>query len=385
MPLRARQRPAGMIRMRLRAAALAVLTASTLILAPTAARAGEVSDRDVKVGRLQRGYHDAARSNWRGDGPRPLFATIWYRARDDSPETDWKGGMFRYGRTALDAPFAHDEPSALVVLSHGSGGNAGQLSWLAEALVRDGYLVAAVDHHGDTSSEEAQAVPAHLLPGEHSRDLSVLIDRLLADEAIGPRIDAGRIGAAGFSLGGLAALSLSGLHLSFDEITAHCEATRDGPGCSAPLDARPTRVDVKAGVRSDPAVRAAIERSRTPVDDKRVRAVYAIAPTLLPAVPSGRWTTMRLPSAIVVADKDRQAPADTVGPLVRRSLPGAELVQVADAGHAVFLAVCTLRGLLLAAGLCRDPDVTDRAEVHDRIGRDAARFFDARLAAESPR
>lgn len=371
--------------MRLRAAALALLTASSMSLAPMGSSAGEVSDRDIKVGRLQRSYSDPARTNWLGDGPRPLVTTVWYRAKDDSLETDWKAGVFRFGRTAVGAPFARVGPAPLVVLSHGTGGTTGQLSWLAEALVRDGYLVAAVNHHGNTALEEPQAVAGYVLPGERSRDLSVLIDRLLADEVIGPQIDARRIGAAGFSLGGFSALSLAGLHLTFDELQAHCETGVEGTACTLPPEAKFTLADVKSGAEKDPAFQAAIARSQNAVVDKRVRAVYAIAPALLPVVPPERWSVVRVPTTIVLADKDRQIPVDVIEPLVRRSLPDAEVVHVDDAGHYVFLAVCSLRGLLLVANLCRDPDVTDRAEVHDRIGRDAARFFDAKLGAASSR
>ena len=379
----------GLSRMGHRATALAVLTAASLMLAPTGVGAGEVSDRDIKVGRLQRSYLDPGRSNWQGDGPRPLVATIWYHARDDSIETDWRGGVFRFGRTALGAPFPGGEPrpQPLIVLSHGTGGSAGQLSWLAEALVRDGFLVAAVNHHGNTSGEAQPAVAGRVLPGERSRDLTVLIDRLLADETIGPRIDVRRIGAAGFALGGYAVLSLAGLQLTFDEILAYCESREsaaDTAVCHQPPEAKPTLADVRTSVQSDPVFRAAAARAREPVIDERVRAVYAIAPALLPVVPAERWAAVRAPAAIVVADKDRQVPAEVIEPLVRRRLPGAELVHVADAGHYVFLAVCTLRGLLLMGTLCRDPDVTDRAEVHDRIGRDAARFFAARLDVASP-
>ena len=367
--------------MRLRAVALAVLVAASLTLVLSPARAGEVSDRDIKVGRLQRAFVDTTRSDWSGEGARPLAATIWYRARDDSTETDWKGGVFRFGRTASGAPFARAEPAALIVMSHGTGGSSGQLSWLAEALVRDGFIVAAVNHHGNTALEESQAVAGYVLPGERSRDLSVLIDRLLADEQIGPHIDPNRIGAAGFSLGGFTALSLAGLYLTFDEIRAQCEAGAEIVACRFPSEAKFTLADVRAGAESDPAFRAAIGRSTQAVVDARIRAVYAIAPALLPLVPAERWSAIQVPSTIVVADKDRQVQAEVLDPLIRRVLPAADLVRVADAGHYVFLAVCSLRGLLLVGTLCRDPDVTDRAEVHDRIGRDAARFFDAKLGS----
>ena len=362
-------------------AALAALITSSLAFAPSAAGAGDGSEATIGVGRLQRAWLDPERTNWRGDRARPLAATVWYPAAPGSLATDWRAGVFHFGRTALDAPFGDSDRHPLIVLSHGTGGSVGQLSWLAEALVRRGYLVAAVNHHGNTAAEEAPAIPGYVLPAERGRDLSVLIDRLLDDRILGTRIDVARIGAAGFSLGGLAALSLAGVHLSFEEMQRQCRAVPDSAACELPPEAKFSQADVLAGAKSDAAFGAGIERSKRPVTDARVRAVYAIAPALVQLVPADSWATVVTPVRIVLAEKDQQVPWPDTERLLHQVIPAVTVARVADAGHYVFLAVCSLRGLLRVGTLCRDPDVTDRAEVHERIGRDAARFFDASLAS----
>lgn len=371
--------------MRIRALAtltvVIALVVSPLVFARGEADAGDPPEAQTQVGRLQRAWLDPERTNWRGDKPRPIAATVWYPASADSLPTDWRAGVFHFGRAALDAPFGDSVRRPLIVLSHGTGGSAGQLSWLAEALVRGGYLVAAVNHHGNTAAEDASAIPGYVLPAERGRDLSVLIDRLLDDRILGGRIDVARIGAAGFSLGGLAALSLAGVHLSFDEMQRQCRAMPDTTACELPPEARFTQADLLASAKSDAVFGAGIERSKRPVTDARVRAVYAIAPALLQLVPADSWSTVVTPVRVVLAEKDQQVPWPDTERLLRQVLPPASVVRVADAGHYVFLAVCSLRGLLRVGALCRDPDVTDRAEVHARIGRDAARFFDASLAS----
>lgn len=369
----------------LAAALLVSSLVSSIVFAPGEAAATDMGQGSTKVGRLQRAWLDPARANWRGDGPRPLLATVWYPAAAASLPTDWRGGVFHFGLTAVDAPFADSARRALVVLSHGAGGSAGQLSWLAEALVRQGFLVAAVNHHGTTIAEEAQAVPGHVLPGERGRDLSVLIDRLLEDKLLGRRIDARRIGAAGFSVGGFAALSLAGAHLGFDQMQRHCRAQPDSSTCEWPVEAKESQTDGADGAGHEAAFGQAIERSRLSVADARVRAVYAIAPKLVGVVATESWSAVVTPVRIVLAEKDQQVPWPDTEELIRKLLPSAGVIRVADAGHYVFLPVCSLRGLLRLGSLCRDPDVTDRAEVHDRIGHDAARFFAAQLVAEGGR
>ena len=371
--------PFRMICMHPRAFALTTLLASTLTCVAGAAEGVGTPAVSAEVGRLHRAWIDPARTNWRGDGPRPLAATVWYPATPGPPAVDWRAGVFHFGRTALDAPFSDATRRPLIVLSHGIGGSAGQLSWLAETLVHRGYVVAAVNHHGNTSAEEAQAIPAFVLPAERGRDLSLLIDHLLDDKALGQRIDVGRIGAAGFSSGGLAALSLAGAHLSFEQMQRQCRESPDASACKLPPEATFSESDVLDGAKADAVFATAIKRSQRPVTDARVRAVYAIAPTRIPLIPADSWRAVVTPVRVVLAEKDQQVPWPATEKLIRQVLPAAEVVRVPDAGHNVFLAVCSLRGLLRFGTLCRDPDVTDRAMVHERIGLDAARFFDSHL------
>ena len=42
----------------------------------------------------------------------------------------------------------------VILLSHGTGGAAEDLGWLAEPLNQAGFLVGAVDHHGNSFVDE---------------------------------------------------------------------------------------------------------------------------------------------------------------------------------------------------------------------------------------
>jgi len=57
--------------------------------------------------------------------------------------------IFNAGWNARQAPLsAAATKRPLIVLSHGTGGGAAGMAWLAETLASNGYIVAAVNHHG---------------------------------------------------------------------------------------------------------------------------------------------------------------------------------------------------------------------------------------------
>src|SRR5579872_2411905 len=79
---------------------------------------------------------------------------------------------------ASDAP-AHTGRYPLVLLSHGSGGNAENLAWIATKLVQAGYIVAAPNHPGTTSGDSTPA--ATLQMWHRPQDLSAVLDAMLSN------------------------------------------------------------------------------------------------------------------------------------------------------------------------------------------------------------
>ena len=111
----------------------------------------------------------------------------------------------------------------MVVFSHGFGGERRQTTHLCTHLASHGYVVASMDHVGNTSSDMMTQMMAAQAGGEmpnpletvrdfaHDRplDASFVIDRMLAGDA-GVRIDPERIGMTGHSFGGWTTLQTSG-------------------------------------------------------------------------------------------------------------------------------------------------------------------------------
>ena len=113
----------------------------------------------MPVGFRQGLFEDASRPNWDGSGPRPLSWVAWYPAADHAVDQDLRAGdataaWFSYRPVARDASLSGAVARyPIVVLSHGTGGTAMHLDWLARDLARRGFIAVGVDHHGNTSTE----------------------------------------------------------------------------------------------------------------------------------------------------------------------------------------------------------------------------------------
>ena len=83
------------------------------------------------------------------------------------------------------------------------------MAWFGCTLAANGYIAVAVNHPGNNGAE-GYTVLGFSTWWERARDLSTVIDAMLADPAFGSRIDARRIGAAGFSLCGYTVIEIAG-------------------------------------------------------------------------------------------------------------------------------------------------------------------------------
>jgi predicted dienelactone hydrolase len=144
-----------------------------------------------------------------------LRITIWYPAASDAVEAPVVIGpanrvLFEVGATAADAPFAEDGGRhPIILLSHGFGGSARMMGWFGIAMAGRGYIVVAVDHPGNNARDE-KTLPGAVLWWDRAEDLRSALDAVGRDPAISPRADLSRVGAAGFSDGGFAALAATG-------------------------------------------------------------------------------------------------------------------------------------------------------------------------------
>src|ERR1041385_6373262 len=126
-----------------------------------AQRDDQSSTHQFKVGMMTRSFEDDKRKNWQGTAARPLRTAIWYPAAATATkeETIFGGAPETEVFTPLTVAPAADISTArrkypLILLSHGTGGSAIQIMWLGYYLAARGYIVAAVNHHGNTGAEK---------------------------------------------------------------------------------------------------------------------------------------------------------------------------------------------------------------------------------------
>lgn len=350
-----------------------IVFASLLVISPACAGP---TQRPNPVGLTLVAYEDTVRRDWSGTGNRPMAAAIWYPAAAGAHEAEWKIGIFNAGLNAQGAPLtASPAKLPLVVLSHGTGGGVAAISWLAETLASNGYLVAAVNHHGNTASEPSYRLEGFVIWWERPKDMSVLIDKLLADPRFGPRIDPTRIGVAGFSLGGYTALATVGARLNLAQWKGFCTAKPADPNCNLPPEIQSTAADAQRLLDQNERVKQAVAHSHESFRDTRVKAAFAIAPVLGPALTADSLAEIQTPVRIVVGSKDDQALPDINAKPVAAAIPKAELEVLPDVAHYTFLATCNFAGLFAARRICVDPDGVDRDAIHRRVSAEAVEFF----------
>lgn len=337
----------------------------------------------VKVGMVTRNFVDETRRNWQGTAPRPLRTAIWYPAAATATkeETIFGGApseqVFAPVVVAPDAEISRASRSyPLVLLSHGTGGSALQMMWLGYYLAARGYIVAAINHHGNTGSEQQRTAQGFLLYWERARDLTAVLDKLLADPIFGAYVDRNRIGAAGFSLGGYTVISVAGGVFSPQEFDAFCRSPqRDftcGPQPEFP-DAPTLFEELK---KTDPVVQESLRRAGDSYRDKRIKRVFAIAPALGSGFTKEGLGKVKIPVRIVIGQADKITPLATNAQRYANLIKGAKLrVLPGEIGHYTFLAECTPRGKAVI-DICRDAEGIERAQVHRQVAQLAFEFFE---------
>lgn len=272
----------------------------------------------------------------------------------------------------------------LVVISHGSGGNAWVHSDLARALVAAGFVVAVPLHHGDNAFDPSHPGPDSwkLRPDEISR----AIDAVAQEPRFAPLLALDRVGLYGMSAGGHTALSFAGGRWSPAQFAQHCarHIAEDFPACVGLYAS--LRGDAFDGLKERVAVFAIRHRFEDDAtwythEDARVQAVVAAVPFAADFDPAS-LAHPRVPLGLVLADGDKWlAPRHHGGAILQACRPRCELLaDIAGGGHGSMLSPLPPHEALgdREWALLSDPPGFDRAQlaaVDERI----ASFFRAHL------
>ena len=327
--------------------------------------------------------------NWRGAQTHALTTMVWYPASVHATETQqWAGDpahpFANAGMAARDAELAATPKKfPLILLSHGTGGSARMLAWLGTELAAHGYIAVAVNHPGNNGTE-AYTVQGFTLWWKRPTDLSRVLDGMLADATFGDRIDASRVGAAGFSIGGYTVMEIAGGRGemgNLDEIKKRCSApdTTD-PHCASPPEFPGLVQKALKLYDTDPSYAAALKQSNSPRRDPRVRAVFAIAPGNGQNFSSDALSKISIPVEIVAGASDTNVPPDDNARYYAAHIPNAKLkIYPGAVAHYTFLDTCSEFGKKEEPQICIDGPGVQRDTIHAEASRDAIEFFDRTL------
>jgi predicted dienelactone hydrolase len=300
----------------------------------------------------------------------PVLVHVWYPADNGTgAELVGQNALFYGHYVRRDAkPAAGLHP--LVLLSHGSGGNAERMGWLATELANRGMIVAAPDHPGTTSgdSDPFQTVKVW----ERPQDLSAIIDFIAANKVDGLTPDMKRVAVVGFSLGGFSALSLSGVQVSKTQFIDYCNVNRGQLDCGW-MQA--------AGVDFTTIDQTRYEQSNA---DPRIKVTVAIDPALPAAMVVDSLTKINQPVLVVnLGDPNTIPPAMRVD-AIARSIHNSSYVAVPGAHHFSFMAECSWLGYIVIGiagedNICSDTGFRNRSVLHKELAPMIVEFLDKAL------
>ena len=263
-----------------------------------------------------------------------------------------------------------DKVKALILLSHGIGGSELGHSALAQALARNGYLVAALRHPGDNWQDRSliEKSPERYFD-ERPRQASRVIDAILADPAWKDRIatdsQGPRVGALGHSAGGYTVLALAGARPDLTRMKKHCqdEASEDPVFCGVG----------RSGVAMPPLPAAAPS-----LKDERVRAIVAMAPAGVPLTAES-LATVRPATMIYEAELDRFLVPRFHAEWVASNLPAPNLHRVPNAWHFAFMDTPSMSLPSPDGDVAANPPGFDRDAFLKQLAEEITAFFDKTL------
>lgn len=286
---------------------------------------------------------------------------IFYPAPADAREAVEAHAWIYALPLARDAAFAGSEGHPLLVTSHGTGGSRWDFFWLAQALVAKGWIVASVEHPGD--NWEGQDPFISLQVWERPRDVSAVLDDVLADPTWGPRVDTSRIAAAGHSVGGFTVLGLAGLRYDIERAFVECMNRRmNDTTCiwvrQTPFDFR--RIDYG--------------RSGDVLRDRRVKAVFAMSPAVAEAADVGAAREIDVPVHIVGSRRDGLTPFELHAARYAEWIASSRLTVLDLGNHYVAVSPCNRFGSNFITP-CQDVAGFDRVRAQRTLAHTAEQFF----------
>jgi predicted dienelactone hydrolase len=259
-------------------------------------------------------------------------------------------------------------PAPLVMFSHGTGGNRFASRWFCEGLAKKGFVVAAVDHFGNTFDNP---IPEEFVSiWKRPQDISFVLSQILYEEEFKGKINESKIFAAGFSLGGYTSIALAGGQIDHQKLVNFFKTRRgqkeiDIPEMPGLIDLLESK-DIALGFKENLSVK-----------DKRINGIIMLAPSAGQGFSSNeQMKAVDVPVLIVGVAADSIVPIATNTIHYHRLLIQSQLHLISNkAGHYVFLNEGTIELKKAAPLFFIDQIGVDRSEIHLQVIALAEQFL----------
>lgn len=301
-------------------------------------------------------------------------ALFWYPSDAAEPNrTLGENGIFHGQAVHWEADLP-EGIQPLVVISHGAGGNAAQYTWLAEALVDKGFVVAGINHPGSSSGNSSAEEAVKLW--QRPADVSALLDGLAADEQMQSLIDLQQVSMFGFSAGGYTSLALAGARIDVDKLHSFCDQATGMSDCAY---LRHGGVDLHA---------MDLDLAGRDNSDARIKAFVAVDPGVATTLTDASLASINAPVALIGLGAEGTIPPVVDAARAATLIPGVEYARISDAVHFSFLPQCKPKGAAILAeegepdALCDDAGGRPRAALHSQLAQMISQFFVEQLPAQ---
>lgn len=261
-----------------------------------------------------------------------------------------------------------------VVLSHGSMGSAWDYSWLAQALARQGYVVAGVSHFGESwvygpkNVNVSNAAKLWLRPQDVSFVLDALVENHLNDKPVlSTPVNWQKVIGVGHSSGGSTMLALAGSIYEVQLAQGYCDVISKDVDKSCAY---------KPEGKQDEKVKKLLEAD---YKDDRMTKLVLLDAALGHMTTASSLKKIKAKTLLVAPEAN-----DFLNTKAHAAFYAAQLsnVQVKwlgnNAGHFTFLDVCQHNYKAMGVALCKDREGVQRGQVHREISEAVVAFSAAR-------
>jgi len=247
----------------------------------------------------------------------------------------------------------------LIVMSHGSGGWFGAHRDTAAALADAGFVVAAIDHPGDNTTDRSRIDTLSILT-DRPADISRLTDFMLDRWPEAGKLDRGRIGFFGFSRGAYTGMVIAGGRLDILGIVPLCaEGFIDGMCAEIGKGKFPARRPA-----ADPRFGAAV------LADLEFGRAFTLEGLADVKVPIQLWASERGGDGVLPEDNEA----------IDENLPAKPDYRVVPhAGHFAFIVPCSAEAAKALPEICVDAEGFDRVAFHKEFNAAVVAFLSKHL------